>query len=143
MTVRAGDEVHGLTVSAFASVSPEPPLILVMIDHRHRAYSLLEQEGAVFAVNVLHQDQLELSNRFAWVKNEDRFAEGRWTTAATGAPVLEDALAWLDCSMHSRTSAGTHTIYVGEVQASAAPRPDESPLVYWNRGYRHLALEEE
>ena len=143
VTVRAGDDVHGLTVSAFASVSPEPPLVLVMIDHRHRAYSLLERNDAVFAVNVLHQDQLELSNRFAWVKNEDRFAEGRWTTAKTGAPVLEDALAWLDCTIDSRTQAGTHTIYVGEVQAAAAPRADESPLVYWNRGYRQLALEDD
>ena len=132
VTVRAEGEVHGLTVSAFASVSPDPPLVLVMIDHRHRAFGLLEKPDAVFAVNILHQDQVELSNRFAWVKNEDRFAEGSWTTAATGAPVLEDALAWLDCTIHSRLAAGTHTIYVGEVQATRAPRPDEPPLVLYS-----------
>lgn len=138
VTIKAGDQIHGLTVSAFASVSPDPPLVCVMIDHRHSAFELLETEGAVFAVNILRQGQEELSNRFAWVKIEDRFAEGKWSTAETGAPVLEDALAWLDCTLHTRHQAGTHTIYVGEVVASSTPHPDEPPLVYWNRGYRKL-----
>lgn len=140
VSIKAGEEVHGLTVSAFASVSPEPPLVAVVIDRRHHAHSLLESEGAVFAVNILARDQVELSNRFAWVKDQDRFAEGDWRQAATGAPVLADALAWLDCTVHSRSPAGSHTIYIGEVQASALPRPDAAPLVYWNRGYRHLEL---
>ena len=131
--------VHGLTVSAFASVSPEPPLILVAIDHRASAYEILEQEGAVFAVNILAKEQAELSNRFAWVKDEDRFAEGEWDTAVTGAPILKNALAWLDCTIFARHDAGTHTIYIGEVQASEVPRVDELPLLYWNRGYRSLS----
>jgi flavin reductase (DIM6/NTAB) family NADH-FMN oxidoreductase RutF len=139
VTVKAGDEVHGLTVSAFASVSPEPPLVSVMIDQRHHAFALLEREGAAFAVNILHEGQAELSNRFAWVKDEDRFANGQWTTATTGAPVLRDALAWLDCTIHSRHSAGTHTLYIGEIQASAVAGIETPPLVYWNRGYRKLA----
>lgn len=138
VTVRSGDTRHGLTVSAFASVSPNPPLILIMVDHRHRAYEILEEPGASFAVNILAHDQVELSNRFAWVKDEDRFAEGDWKTAATGAPVLASALAWLDCTIRSRSKAGSHTIYVGEVQASRVERPDEMPLAYWNRGYRKL-----
>ena len=83
---------------------------------------------------------MELSNRFAWLKDEDRFDEGAWKTAVTGAPVLEDALAWLDCTIYARFAAGTHTIYVGEVQASQTPRADDEPLIYWNRGYRHLNL---
>ncbi len=138
VSIKAGEQTHGLTVSAFASVSPDPPLVCVIIDHRHSAHALLEEAGAVFAVNVLGADQEELSNRFAWVKVEDRFAEGDWRTAKTGAPVLADALAWLDCTIHSRYPAGTHTIYIGEVQASSTPQPDAPPLVYWNRGYRHL-----
>jgi flavin reductase (DIM6/NTAB) family NADH-FMN oxidoreductase RutF len=133
-----GGNSHGLTVSAFASVSPQPPLILVGIDHRSTAFKLLEQEGAVFAVNILAHDQVEISNRFAWVKDEDRFTVGEWDTAVTGAPILKDALAWLDCTVYARYPAGTHTIYVGEVQASAIPRAEEQPLVYWNRGYRSL-----
>lgn len=140
VTLRAGDDVHGLTVSAFASVSAAPPLIMVAIDHRHHAYELLGREGAVFAVNILHQDQRELSDRFAWVKDEDRFAQGAWTTAVTGAPVLADAAAWLDCTIHSRMPAGTHTLFVGEVRATSVPAPDQPPLVYWSRGYRKLDL---
>ncbi|HSM56113.1 MAG TPA: flavin reductase family protein [Candidatus Sulfomarinibacteraceae bacterium] len=142
VTIKSGETIHGLTVSAFASVSPEPPLIMVAIDHRHSAYELLEEEGAVFAVNILHQDQVELSNRFAWLKDEDRFDKGDWRTAATGAPVLADALAWLDCTIDSRHVAGTHSIYIGEVQASATPRAEEAPLIYWNRGYRNLLRRE-
>jgi flavin reductase (DIM6/NTAB) family NADH-FMN oxidoreductase RutF len=134
----ASEVVHGLTVSAFASVSPDPPLILVSIDHRATAYELLEAAGASFAVNILGHDQMEMSNRFAWLKDEDRFAAGEWDTAATGAPILRDALAWLDCTVYSRFAAGSHTIYIGEVQASGVPRPDVKPLLYWNRGYRHL-----
>jgi flavin reductase (DIM6/NTAB) family NADH-FMN oxidoreductase RutF len=140
VTVRAGEKVHGLTVSAFASVSTEPPLVLVIIDQRHRASAMFEEPGAVFAVNILGQEQTELSNRFAWVKDEDRFAMGDWTTAETGAPVLRDALAWLDCTIHARYPAGTHTLYVGLVGASSVPSPDAPPLVYWNRGYRQLKL---
>ncbi len=138
VTIHSGDEVHGLTVSAFASVSPEPPLIAVIIDRRHRATALLERPDATFAVNILGEDQVELSNRFAWVKDEDRFDAGDWTTAATGAPILRDALAWLDCRIHGRHEVGTHVLYVGEVQASGAPREGEPPLVYWNQGYRKL-----
>ncbi len=138
VTMRAGEQVHGLTVSAFASVSPDPPLVLIMIDHRHHAHGIMESDGAAFAVNILAEDQIELSNRFAWVKDEDRFAVGDWGTEVTGAPILRDALAWLDCTIHARARAGTHTIYVGEVQKAGVPRPDGEPLVYWNRGYRHL-----
>ncbi len=143
VTIRAAEKRHGLTVSAFASVSPEPPLVAVMIDQRHHAYGLLEAEGASFAVNILRQEQEELSNRFAWVKDEDRFAVGDWGEAVTGAPVLADAAAWMDCTIHSRFTAGTHTIYIGEVQASRVPRPDEAPLLYWSRGYRHIHQHEE
>jgi flavin reductase (DIM6/NTAB) family NADH-FMN oxidoreductase RutF len=143
VTIKSGEQIHGLTVSAFASVSPDPPLIAIVIDHRHTAYALLEKEGAVFAVNILRQSQENLSHRFAWVKDKDRFLEGNWETAVTGAPVLMDALAWLDCTIFARYPAGTHTIYVGQVQASRVPWPNESPLVYWNREYRQLRFEDD
>lgn len=142
VTIRSGEQVHGLTVSAFASVSASPPMVMVIIEQRHHAHALLEEEGAVYAVNILGEEQSELSNRFAWTK-EDRFAEGNWTTAATGAPILEDALAWLDCRIHARYPAGSHTIYVGEVQASNVPVPEAPPLIYWNRGYRKITVENE
>lgn len=144
VTVKTPNEPHphGLTVSAFSSISPQPPLIMITVDHRNHAHALLQQEGATFAVNILAHDQMALSNRFAWVKDEDRFAEGAWGTAVTGAPVLQNALAWLDCTIHARLDTGNNTIYLGLVQASEAPRPDEAPLIYWNRGYRQIKLSE-
>lgn len=139
VAIRAGEKVHGLTVSAFASISVEPPLIAIVIDHKHLAFPVLETAGVVFSVNILGADQVELSNRFAWTKDEDRFQEGDWQRAPTGAPILAQALAWLDCTVHSRLEAGSHTIYVGEVQAAASvDDPLGPPLVYWNRGYRRL-----
>lgn len=143
VTIRSGERVHGLTVSAFASVSADPPMIMVIIENRHHAYTLLEEADAVFAVNILGEDQSELSNRFAWLKDEDRFAQGNWSKAETGAPILVDALAWLDCRIHARYPAGSHTIYVGLIEASSVPAPEAPPLVYWNRGYRKLRLAEE
>ena len=134
---------HGLTVSAFASISPEPPLIMIAIDHRASGHELLEEEGAVFAVNILSQEMSELSNRFAWIKDEDRFAVGDWGTAVTGAPILQTALAWLDCTIYNRYEAGTHTIYIGQVEASATPGVGAPPLIYWNRGYRYLKAGED
>jgi flavin reductase (DIM6/NTAB) family NADH-FMN oxidoreductase RutF len=134
------DTVHGLTVSSFTSISLEPPLIMIAIDHRSWAQQLLGKDGATFAVSILPQDKMELSNRFAWLKDTDRFSEGNWTTALTGAPVLEDALAWLDCTVYASHDAGTHTIYIGQVEASGVPQPDQPPLVYWNRGYRQLKV---
>ncbi|MEJ2748741.1 MAG: flavin reductase family protein [Anaerolineae bacterium] len=140
VTIKASnnEQPHGLTVSSFSSISPKPPLIMVTIDHRAKAYEMLEQEGTVFAVNFLAHDQMELSNRFAWIKDEDRFTMGDWGTAVTGAPILQNALAWLDCTIHDRYDTGNNSIYIGQVQASGIPRPDELPLIYWNRGYRHL-----
>ncbi len=138
ITIKVGEERHGLTVSAFTSVSPEPPLIAVCVDERNYGHQMMEREGAVFAVNILRESQEEISNRFAWVKDEDRFALGDWGVATTGAPILQDAAAWLDCTIHSRLKAGSHTIYVGEVQAAETPGEDDTPLIYWNRGYRKL-----
>lgn len=140
VTIKSGEQIHGLTVSAFASISPTPPLIMVAIDHQHTAYELLQQAGAVFAINILREDQAELSNRFAWMADEVRFEGVNWTTAITGAPLLEGVIGWLDCTIYAAHRAGTHTIYVGEVQASGVPHPNTPPLVYWNREYRTLRL---
>lgn len=141
VTIKSGEAQHGLTVSAFASISPEPPLIMVAIDKKHSSHELLHEEGATFAVNVLAHDQAELSNRFAFFKG-DRFAEGEWRTAVTGAPILADALAWLDCTLYAAHDSGTHTICVGQVRDCHVPRAEEAPLVYWNRSYRNLEIEQ-
>lgn len=138
VTSRAGDESHGMTASAFVSISAVPPLVAVVIDRKATINSLLAPSEACFAVSVLAEDQEDLANRFAFEKDEDRFLAGDWREAVTGAAVLADALAWLDCRVASRHEAGSHTIYVGSVVASEAPRGDALPLLYWNRGYRRL-----
>ncbi len=140
VTIKAGEQLHGMTVTAFVSISAEPPLIAVVIDHRGRGHQRLEEPDAVFAVNILNDDQEALARRFASVK-DDRFAEGRWTTAVTGAPVLEDAHAWLDCTIYDRHVAGNNTIYIGEVQATYVADAEQKPLVYWNRCYTPIALQ--
>lgn len=142
VTAGSGADVHGLTVSAFASVSAEPPMIAVVLDLRNKLHPYLEAEGAPFAVNILGEDQAELSNRFAFGPREERFDHGDWRPGASGVPILSDALAWLECEVEARLEAGSHVIYVGRVEHSGVPRPDESPLVYWNRAYRRLALDD-
>lgn len=139
ITTRTADGMsHGMTASSFTSVSADPPLISVAIDRQTTMSSLLLVQTDVFAVNVLAEDQEHLSSRFAFVKDEDRFAEGAWTSAATGAPVLENALTWLDCRVHFRQQAGSHNIFIGKVIESAVVRPDDRPLLYWNRDYHQL-----
>lgn len=137
ITVKSGDEKHGITVSAFSSVSAEPPLIAVFVDHRGRSQPIFQRSDAMFAVNILTEDQVELANRFAF-SQEDRFAMGQWAEDDTGAPVLEDGLAWMDCTVYSRVSVPNNTIYIGEIQQARIVQPDKKPLLYWNRDYRHL-----
>lgn len=138
VTSRHGDAEKGMTVSAFVSVSAAPPMVAVVIDQANSIHPLLTAEGGCFAVNVLAHDQRTLADRFAFVREEDRFEEGSWSRALTGAPVLADALCWLDCRVEGHQPAGSHTIYLGAVVESALPRVDEAPLVYWNRDYRAL-----
>ena len=128
---------HGMTASSFTSVSADPPLISVVIDRQATMSNLLLHETNFFAVSILAHDQEEFSNRFA-SSQEDRFAIGRWIEAETGAPILENALTWLDCRIHFRQQAGSHNIFVGQVLASDVVRPEDLPLLYWNRNYRNV-----
>lgn len=139
LTASIGDQRHGMTVSAFSSVSAEPPLVAVFVDSSHSIHRLMEDPSSSFAVNFLAADQRELSDRFAFEKDEDRFLVGDWQRGTTGAPVLADAVAVLECSLHAAYPAGSHVIYLGQVEASRVPRPDAEPLVYWNRGYCRIA----
>ena len=140
VTSARGDERQGMTATAFTSISAAPPLVAVAIHGDASITPLLDGSDARFAVNILAQDHVDLANRFAFEKKADRFLEGRWKRARTGAPVLADALAWLDCTVLGRHPAGSHSIYLGQVEESGTPRPDEAPLLYWNRDYRQLRL---
>lgn len=138
VTAGSGQAVHGMTVSAFSSVSAEPPLVAVFINRGQTLHDLLEAADACFAVNFLGQEQVEISNQFAFAKSEDRFDGGNWGRGKTGVPVLRDALVWLECTVHERHVTGSHVLYLGQVVASRVPRPDALPLIYWNREYRQL-----
>lgn len=126
---------HGLTVSAFASVSLSPPLVLACVDVDAFSHDLIAGSKR-FGVSFLADDQEAISNRFAGLDDvEDRFEGLETSTLETGAPLLDDALAWMDCSVHEAVPAGDHTIFVGRVEAAKLLVPDARPLVYWGRGY--------
>jgi flavin reductase len=137
VTTRAGDAIHGMTVSAFTEVSLEPPLVLVCADVASNTHGLIARSG-IFALNLLASDQAELSNLFASKRDEERrFLGLAWDPGATGAPLLRGTLAALDCRVRSAHPAGDHVIYVGEVVALRCS--DREPLVYWSGAYRKLA----
>ena len=137
VTMQTEERRHGLTVSGFLSISPEPPLVLISVGQELASDSLLQASGA-YAVNFLRDDQAELSDRFAGRLGEvDRFAGLTTHTAATGAPILDDCLAWLDCRVVTTHVVGDHTLFVGEVVA-AGVNGSGKPLLYWNADYRQI-----
>jgi flavin reductase (DIM6/NTAB) family NADH-FMN oxidoreductase RutF len=137
VTARAGDRIHGMTVSAFTEVSLEPPLVLVCVDRTANTQHVIA-EGGSFAVNILAREQESLAVRFASDGAEDRrFSNVQCTTGATGAPLLAGSVASLDCRLETAHEAGDHIIYVGEVVGLHLS--DGEPLLFYNRGYRGLA----
>jgi flavin reductase (DIM6/NTAB) family NADH-FMN oxidoreductase RutF len=130
-TCNSGGQPKGMTVSAFASVSLDPPLVLVCIDRKAECLPDL-QANRQFAVNILGEAQREISRRFA-AKDVDRFAGVQVRGGALGLPLLEDALGVLECHVVGEHPAGDHTIFVGEVEA-ASVKP-EAPLLHFRGRY--------
>lgn len=128
------EPLHGITVNALSSLSLDPPLVLICIDHGTSTYDLLE-DGDVdsYCVNILHQDQRYLGEYFAGMTelDENPFESERTQTRQTGSPVFEDALAYLDCSIDSAYPEGDHTIYVGSVETAEVQQPDAAPLTFY------------
>lgn len=139
VTSRLGDELHGMTCNAFLSVSIAPPTVLVSLARDARTTRLIEK-SRVFAVNLLSDAQVALSDRFAGRdkdKEANRFEGFDWAPAATGAPVFRDVLAYLDCRVRSAFDGGDHTLYVGEV-AAAALEDARRPLLFFQSKYLGL-----
>ena len=126
---------HGMTANAVASLSLDPPLVLVAVDKRA---ALLEYllKNRCFAVNILRLDQEDLSRRFA-APGPKNFSDLNITTAVTGSPVLVDGLAFLDCRVHDILPGGDHEIFVGEILAGEYQGGE--PLLYFSGRYRRLA----
>lgn len=134
VTVAADDELHGMTASSFASVSLAPPLVLVCLDKSSRTLTLVNRTGA-FAVNVLGSDQQEASHAFARPGLKP-FASIPHRFGDNGSPLLDDAIAALECSTYQVFEAGDHEVVLGEVTAATVPGGD--PLVYYDGAYRSL-----
>ena len=136
VTVRdAEGRDHGMTVSAFCSVSLEPPLVLACIDRSASLLGALEAGGA-YAITMLSESQEALSRRFA-SDVDDRFDGVGYMRGPRGSALLDDALAWLECSVESRVDAGDHVVVIGRVEhAQVSERA--SPLLYYRSGYGRL-----
>lgn len=125
---------HGMTVSAFASLSLEPPLVVICIEHRAVMHGVLS-EASHFAVNILAAGQESLARHFAEVM-DDRFDGIGYTRGVTGVALLNDVLGHIECELVARHPGGDHTLVVGEVvDATAYP---ERPLLYYRGGYAQL-----
>ena len=133
--VDENQQPHGMTVSAFSSLSLEPPLVLVCIDNAATMAPAMSTASR-FAVNILAHNQEELSRRFSG-QLDDRFAGVGYQLAATGSPILDDVVAWLDCRIVARHPAGDHVIVIGEVEQAEAF--EGQPLLYYRSGYAMLA----
>lgn len=122
----------GFTANSFASVSLDPPLVLVCVDLAANSLPALEAAG-VFVVNVLHADQREIARRFTR-KGGDRFFETASETWATGAPVLDGCMANFECQTIQAFDAGDHRVFIGRV-LKVRMDPDHEPLVFLRGGY--------
>lgn len=127
----------GLTVSAFASLSLDPPLVLVCVAHKAQSYPALRERGR-FAVNMLSADQLELSRRFATTRL-DKFDGVAYRPSPSGLPLLHGALAWIECVTVAAHDEGDHTVFVGRVEHGDAGAGE--PLLYYRGTYKRLGEE--
>ena len=112
-TVDADDVPAGFTANSFTSVSIDPPLLLVSIAKSAYGCDIFTTARG-FAVNILAQDQRELSNRFARA-GADKFADQVWRAGLSGSPVIDNVVAWFDCEHHEQVDAGDHIILIGRV----------------------------
>ena len=135
VTAEEGNDLYGITVSAFSSLSLDPPLVLICIDKSVKSHDGIASAGH-FAVNILSADQEEVSNRFA-SRAEDKFAGIETTKGSLGDPLITGAVATMQCRLHSTLDGGDHTIFVGQVVESHVA--DAWPLLYFRGGYRRLS----
>ncbi len=136
-TILGPREPMGMTVASFTSLSLHPPLVLVCIDRRAGMHDLVVTAPG-FAVNVLAADGERTAR---WFASKTRHAGGMfddhpWRPGpSTGAPILHEALAWLDCRREMVHPGGDHSIVVGRVAALEVARPDAAPLIWFQGGF--------
>jgi flavin reductase (DIM6/NTAB) family NADH-FMN oxidoreductase RutF len=133
-TCDADARPSGLTVSAFASVSLDPPLVLACVDHKSQTYPALLERGR-FAVNILRADQEAISRRFASTRL-DKFESIPFCLSPLGLPLIEGAVAHLECLTVSTYDGGDHTIFLGRVERASVAGGE--PLLYFGGRYDRL-----
>lgn len=136
-----GERRHGMVVGSFCSLSAEPPLVMISAGASSRTREFVNTSG-IFAVSILAESQVEIFERFAGIDrshDRDRFEGLKTVTAVTGAPILPDAIAWVDCRVVARHPGHGYTIFVAEVVAASLGEAAETgPLVYFRRRHHHL-----
>jgi 3-hydroxy-9,10-secoandrosta-1,3,5(10)-triene-9,17-dione monooxygenase reductase component len=138
VSTRAGGLVYGMTVSSFASLSLDPPLVIACIAQKSKLPPMVRLSRR-FAISLLCADQHDASAAFARSGREPApgFVGIDEEQTSAGMPVVAGAMAFLDCELHAELGVGDHTIFVGRV-VEAVARPDKAPLVYYRRRYRRL-----
>lgn len=138
VTTRHDDQVYGITVSAFMTLSLEPLQILVSIRKGNRLHDMI-LESRRFVVNILREEQRKVSEYFARSgrpTHTETFPEVETYPDVTGAPVIKDCLSYFDCYLATAYPAGDHTIFIGDVVAAGAS--EGKPLLYFSGEYRGL-----
>lgn len=131
-------ELFGLTVSAFISVSLEPPLVLICIRNESSATGLL-RKSMKYCVNILSEDQKTISEKFSLAGEAGRFQNLDFYLGKGGSPIIRDSIGYIDCKIVDIISGGDHTLFMGEAIDVFAE--EKNPLLYLNR--RYVKLEEE
>jgi flavin reductase (DIM6/NTAB) family NADH-FMN oxidoreductase RutF len=130
-------EPLGLAVGSFCSASLDPPLISFFPDKGSSSWPRIERSGG-FCVNVLGEEQEDVSRRFA-TRGVDKFGGLGWRPAASGSPILDGVIAWMDCQVHQVLDAGDHHCVLGLVHELEVGH-DSGPLVFFRGGYHRLGL---
>ena len=142
ITVDLDGEVHGMTANAFTSVSLDPMLVLVCVDHSTRTHAHLHAKKR-FGINVLCEDQRAISAYYARPERSHEHAEveagARFERTRHGTPMLHGALAYLECRLQSAQEAGDHTIFIAEVEDVVLREGD--PLLFFRGKYRSVGEE--
>ena len=138
VTTLCEGERYGLTATAVASVTADPPRLLVCLNKTGQSHEKIALSQR-FCVNVLTEMQDNVAMAFAGMSGPraDRFAVGVWSTLATGSPVLDGAAASFDCRLVETSTQSTHSVLFGEVLATRS-RPGEDTLLYGVRRFRQL-----
>lgn len=131
--VTDGGRPHAFTAAWVMQVSFEPLLLAVSIHPQHTSYEILRR-GGVFTVNVLPAERVDLAEHFGCPDDTDRMDGIRWHAGKTGAPVLDDAVAWLDCEFSHECPAGDHVLIIGRALDGAVIAPDGDPMNYRDTG---------